>query len=221
MSASARLGASIAVFVSSPCRRNQVVTLSHADFSFSVRTDDRGVFSGTIPAFASRATVEVIFDDGATANAQVSLRDASDIERLAIVWSVPVNLDLHAFKNGATENSKGHVWADSPRVYRDTLIGGGGFLEAFGDSSIEGGTMAEVYSLPTSRIRHKTTVELDLRINNIDAYCDQPMALRTVRSDDSGEITKREFNLRLPKCGVASGGLILEDFVDTIGVAGK
>ena len=79
--------------------------------------------------------------------------------------------------------------------------------------------MAEVYSLPTSRIRRQTSVSLDLRINNIDAYCAQPMALRTIRSQDGGDITKREFNLRLPQCGIASGGLILEDFVDDIGVA--
>ena len=219
MSASARPGAAIAVFISSRCRAGQVVTLSHADFSFSERTDDRGVFSATIPAFTSLATVDVIFEDGATASAQVSLRDASDLERLAIVWSAPVNLDLHAFEGNATENSDGHVWVNNQRTYRDTLIGGGGFHETFGDSSIEGGSMAEVYSLPTSRIRRQTSVSLDLRINNIDAYCAQPMALRTIRSEDGGEITKREFNLRLPQCGIASGGLILEDFVDDIGVA--
>lgn len=219
MSASARPGAAIAVFVSSLCRPHQVVTLSHANFSFSARTDGRGVFSTTIPAFTSIAKIDVIFDDGATANAQVSLRDATDLERLAIVWSVPVNLDLHAFEGNATERSEGHVWVNNPRTYRDTLIGGGGFLETFGDNSIEGGSMAEVYSLPTSRIRRQTSVSLDLRINDIDAYCAQPMALRTVRSENGGEISKREFNLRLPQCGIASGGLILENFVENIGVA--
>lgn len=219
MSASARPGAAIAVFVSSLCRPNQVVTLSHADFSFSARTDGRGVFLTTIPAFTSLATIDVVFDDGATANAQVALRDATDLERLAIVWSVPVNLDLHAFEGNATEKSVGHVWVNNQRNYRDTLIGGGGFLETFGDSTIEGGTMAEVYSLPTSRIRRQTSVGLDLRINDIEAYCGKQMALRTVRSQNGGEITKREFNLRLPQCGTASGGLILEDFVANIGVA--
>jgi len=219
MSASARPGASIAVFISSRCRAGQVVTVSHADFSFSERADDRGVLSTIIPAFTSIANIDVIFEDGATASAKVSLRDASELERLAIVWSAPVNLDLHAFENDATENSDGHVWVNNQRTYRDTLIGGGGFLETFGDPSIEGGTMAEVYSLPTSRIRRQTSVSLDLRINSIDAYCARPMALRTIRSENGGEITKREFNLRLPQCGIASGGLILEDFVDNIGVA--
>jgi hypothetical protein len=219
MSASARPGASIAVFVSSICRAGQVATLTHSDLSFSLRADERGVISTTIPAFASLATVEVIFDDGATTSAQISLRDASDLERLAIVWTAPVNLDLHAFEDDADENSKGHIWINNQRTYRDTLIGGGGFHETFGDSSIEGGSMAEVYSLPTSRIRRDISVSLDLRINNIDAYCAQTMALRTVRSENGGEITKREFNLRLPQCGIASGGLILEDFVENIGVA--
>ncbi len=219
MSASARPGAAIAVFVSSRCRAGQVVTLSHADFSFSVRADNRGVFSATIPAFTSLATVEVVFEDGAMASTQVTLRDVSDLARLAIVWSAPVNLDLHAFEGNANENSEGHVWVNNQRSYRDTLIGGGGFLETFGDSSIKGGSMAEVYSLPTSRIRRQTSVSLDLRINNIDAYCAQPMALRTIRSENDGAVTTREFNLRLPQCGSASGGLVLKNFVDNIGVA--
>jgi len=219
MSASARPGAAIAVFVSSICRAGQVATLTHSDLSFSLRADERGVISTTIPAFASLSTVEVLFEDGATTSAQISLRDASDLERLAIVWTAPVNLDLHAFEDGAGENSEGHVWIDNQRTYRDTLIGGGGFHETFGDASIEGGSMAEVYSLPTSRIRRDTSVSLDLRINDIDAYCAQTMALRTVRSESAGEVTKREFNLRLPQCGVASGGLILENFVENIGFA--
>lgn len=173
MTASARPGAAIAVFVSSLCRPNQVVTLSHADFSFSARTDGRGVFSTTIPAFTNFATIDVIFDDGATANAQVSLRDATELERMAIVWSVPVNLDLHAFEGNATERSEGHVWVNNPRTYRDTLIGGGGFMETFGDSSIEGGNMAEVYSLPTSRIRRQTTVS---------SICGSTTSMRIVRN---------------------------------------
>ncbi|MHA1129119.1 MAG: hypothetical protein ACTSRN_09280, partial [Alphaproteobacteria bacterium] len=105
MSASARPGAAIAVFVSSICRAGQVATLTHSDLSFSLRADERGVISTTIPAFASLATVEVIFDDGASTSAQISLRDASDMERLAIVWTAPVNLDLHAFEDGAGEKA--------------------------------------------------------------------------------------------------------------------
>ncbi len=219
MSASARPGAGIAVFVSSPCRAGQVLTMSHSDFSFSAYTDETGTFSATIPAFASSAIVDVEFDDGAVASSQVLLRDADDFERMAIVWSDPVNLDLHAFEGDAGENGKGHVWAKHPRTYRDTLTGRGGYLETFGDVTIVGGTMSEVYSLPTNRIRSETTVRLDLRINGIDGHCDNNMVLRTIRSADQGKTTKREFNLKLPQCGEATGGLVLESFVDAISVA--
>lgn len=219
MSSSARPGAAISVFVASPCRAGEVLTLSHADFSFSTRLDDRGTLSVTIPAFTTVAELNVEFDDGGTAESRVIVRDAEDMDRLAVIWAIPVDLDIHAYEGGAADDSKGHVWSQNPRAYRDTLTGGGGYLETFGDSSIIGGTMAEVYSIPTSRIRRETTISMDLRVNNIGIYCGNSMILRTVRVDNHGEVSKREFNLSLPDCERSAGGLVIEKFVAPISVA--
>ena len=215
----ARPGAEIAVFVSSKCRAGQVLTISHSGFSFSAYLDNRGTYSATIPGFANASTVDVTYDDGTVTSSQVLLRYAANLERLAIVWSAPVNLDLHAFEGDATEGSEGHVSVNNARTYRDTLTAGGGFLTVFGDSSIVGGTMSEVYSLPTNRIRSNTTISMNLQIDGIQAYCGNNMILRTIRTENQGETTTREFNLKLPQCGFASGGLLLENFVEAISVA--
>lgn len=219
MSASARPGAAISVFVASPCRAGEILTLSHADFAFTTRLDQRGTLSVTIPAFTSVAVLDVEFDDGGYAESRVMVRDAADVDRLAVIWSIPVNLDIHAYEGTATDGAKGHVWVENPRTYRDTLTGGGGYLETFGDSSIAGGTMAEVYSVPSSRVRREMTISMDLRVNEIGMHCGNSMILRTVRVENRGEMSKREFNLLLPDCGRSAGGLVIEKFVAPISLA--
>ncbi len=220
LTTSARPGAAILIHVDSACRKNQVAMVSHSGFNFSTRLDDVGGASFTIPAFDEDALVTISFDDGAEAESSVLVRDAGDLERMAIIWSVPVNLDLHAFEDNAAEDSEGHIWAENQRRYRDTLTSGGGFLELFGDPTIIGGTMAEVYSLPTNRLRQQTIVSMDLRINDATTYCDQKAILRTIRTEN-GRALKREFNLLMPDCGSASAGMVLENFVDAISVASR
>lgn len=217
--ADANSGASILVFVSSPCRKSTPVQLEHAGLSFTMMTDEEGVLQTTVPAFEAIANVTVSFADGAGADAKVNVRDAGDMERLAIVWTAPLDLNLHAFENSASEGGEGHVWVENPRRYRDTLTGGGGYLEVFGDPTIAGGTMAEVYTLPVNRLRNETTAEMDLRIDDATAHCGQRMVLRTVRTQVDSEARSREFSLTLPACDVASEGVILESFVENISIA--
>lgn len=217
--ADANSGASILVFVSSPCRKSTPVQLEHAGLSFTMMTDEEGVLQTTVPAFEAIANVTVSFADGAGADAKVNVRDAGDMERLAIVWTAPLDLNLHAFENSASEGGEGHVWVENPRRYRDTLTGGGGYLEVFGDPTIAGGTMAEVYTLPVNRLRNETTAEMDLRIGDATAHCGQRMVLRTVRTQVDSEARSREFSLTLPACDVASEGVILESFVENISIA--
>ncbi len=222
VNASARPGASISMFVSSPCRPEQVVTVEHAGLVFTAITDARGTYSTSIPAFESNAVINVSFDDGGSTQSRVLVRDATDIERIALVWSAPIEMDMHAFEAGASENSVGHVWVGNPRRYRDTLTGGGGYLETFGDVRILGGTFAEVYSLPTNRMRAESVVRMDLRISDASGNCGEAVILRTVRNQDDGTAQKREFNLQLPNCDSGNlAGLVLENFVDPIRVANR
>ncbi len=219
INSAARPGASISILVTSLCRAGQIVTIEHAGLVFNARMDDNGRVTTSVPAFETTAVVNVSFDDGASEQVRIVVRDAEDIERIAVVWSAPVGIDLHAFEGGAPENSEGHVWAENPRRYRDTLTGGGGYLEVFGDETIAGGILAEVYSLPTNRLRQQNDVRMDLRVTDATGYCGQNMVLRTVQTG-ANTATKREFNLLMPDCGpAAAAGMVLENFVDAISVA--
>lgn len=217
--ATARPGAEVSVFVASPCRAGAVATFEHAGLSFSARMDESGSLSVTVPALTDVATINVTFEDGATAQSQIQVRDAQDVERIAIVWSVPVGLDLHAYENGATEKDPGHVWVENPRKYRDTLTGGGGYLQVLGDPEIPGGVLAEVYSLPTNRLRKETTVQMDLSITDTTRFCGQPMLLKTIRTQKNTKPTVRSFNLALPECSSTGNVLVLENFIEAISVA--
>ncbi|MEE9452912.1 MAG: Ig-like domain-containing protein [Paracoccaceae bacterium] len=219
MTAAARPGASISLTISSECRNEQIFTVEHSGLAFSERLDSNGKLSITLPALANTAVINIEFEDGGKAQSSVLVRDASDIERIAVVWSVPVSIELHAFEDGALEGASGHVWNGHARRYRDTLTGGGGFMESLGDPKIIGGSMAQIYSLPTNRLRKQTTVRMDLRITDAVGYCEQNMVLRTIRTESRGGATPREFNLAMPNCSSASAGLVLENFVEAISVA--
>ncbi len=218
ISAAARPGASISLTVFSECRSKQIFTVEHSGLTFSERLGNNGKRSITLPALANTAIINIAFEDGGKAQSSVLVRDASDIERIAVVWSVPVRIELHAFEDGALEGASGHVWNGHARRYRDTLTGGGGFMEALGDPKIVGGSMAQVYSLPTNRLRKQTTVRMDLRITDATKHCDQNMILRTIRTEIKGGAKPREFSLAMPSCSSASAGLVLENFVEAISV---
>ncbi len=220
VNSAARPGAAISLYVSSPCRANRVVTLEHSGLVFTAMMNNSGTFSTVIPAFTSAATVNVSFDDGATAQERLVVKDADDIRRIAVVWAQPVSIDLHAYE--ADGGNDGHVWAQNPRRYRDTLTGGGGYLETFGDINITGGTMAEVYSLPTNRLRSQNDVRMELRVTDATQFCAQNMVLRTVQSAGDSGVAKREFNLGMPSCGAAAeAGLVLENLIAAISVVAR
>ncbi len=219
MNTTARPGAEISIFVSSPCHAGKIVTITHSGLSFTAYMDDKGIYSADVPALTEMAAVEASFKDGKSAQAQVQVRDAGSVERVAIVWSVPVSIGLHAYENGAKGNEGGHVWAGNPRKYRDTLIGGGGFIQTLGDPAVVGGSLAEVYSLPTNRLRRQTTVRMDLSIDDATQYCGRTMLLKTIRTQKNNKPTVRSFNLALPDCATAANGVVLQNFIDAISVA--
>lgn len=220
VNSAARPGAAISLYISSSCRANRVVTIEHSGLLFTAVMNDSGTYSTVIPAFTSAATVNVSFDDGATAQERLVVQDADDIRRIAIVWAQPVSIDLHAYE--ADGGSDGHVWVENPRRYRDTLTGGGGYLETFGDIRITGGTMAEVYSLPTNRLRSQNDVRMELRVTDATQFCAQNMVLRTVQSAGDTGVAKREFNLGMPSCGAAAeAGMVLENLIAAISVVAR
>lgn len=216
-----RPGASISLLVTSICRPGQIVTIEHAGLAFNLRLDDNGRITTSIPAFETTAVVNVSLDDGTTEQARLVVRDAEDIERVAIVWTAPVPVDLHAFEGGAGEDEAGHVWEQNPRRYRDTLTGGGGYLETFGDTEIQGGFMAEVYSLPVNRLRQQNDISMELRVDDATAFCGQNMPVRIIQTGDI-EVSQKVAGIPLPECGAAAtAGLVVENFVDEVSLSNR
>ena len=216
-----RPGASISLLVTSVCRPGQIVTIEHAGLAFNLRLDDNGRITTSIPAFETTAVVNVSFDDGASEQVRIVVRDAEDIERVAIIWTAPVPVDLHAFEGGAAEDTEGHVWEQNPRRYRDTLTGGGGYLETFGDTAIQGGYLAEVYSLPVNRLRQQNDIRMELRVDDATGFCGQNMPVRIVQTGDV-EVSQKVAGIPLPACGpAATAGLVVENFVDEVSLSNR
>jgi len=218
-SAIARPGAEVSVTVTSLCQAGNVATFDIGGLKFSEIMDANGTISVEVPALSPETALGVVFADGATASTQIMVRDVDSVERVAVIWSAPVAIDLNAFENGAKGNEAGHVWSGNPRKYRDTLTSGGGFLQVLGNPEIIGGYRAEVYSLPTNRLRNSANVRMDLNITDASMYCGKAMILKTIRTQANSTPAERSFNLPLPDCSVAANGLVLENFIDAISVA--
>ncbi|HSF92474.1 MAG TPA: hypothetical protein VLA51_09745, partial [Paracoccaceae bacterium] len=200
-------------------RSGQIVTIEHAGLQFSERTSAGGTLSISFPAMSEISFITATFEDGAQGEASLSVRDAGKVERMAIVWSAPVELDLHAYEGGGARSDGNHVWEGAPRSYRETLTRGGGYLVTYGDPEIIGGSRTEVYSLPTTRVRATVTVNMDLNVGDASQICDDDIGLKTVRTQKGRDVEVRSFNLRMPGCSVASAGMVLENFTDALEVS--
>ena len=69
--------------------------------------------------------------------------DFDRVSKIAIVWRVPVNLDLHALEYTARQGGAGHVWASAPSSSEAALeqsrktARGRGFMSAVADGTAE------------------------------------------------------------------------------------
>ena len=116
------------VIVESSCHANSVAELSYDGLRLGVALDAAG--AGAIAAVglqqASDATLR--FADNQTVSFNIPFADTERIERVAMAWEMPVDLELHAFEFGALPEDDGHVGPAQPRSYGDVRRRGGGYL---------------------------------------------------------------------------------------------
>jgi hypothetical protein len=116
------------VIIDSPCHARTVAELSYDGLRFGVALDAAG--AGTVAAVGFQQASDAVlgFADGETIGFNIPFADTERMERVALVWEMPVDLDLHAFEFGALARSEGHVRPDQPRSYGDVRRRGGGYL---------------------------------------------------------------------------------------------
>ena len=108
-------GGRMLVRVATPCRADQTVHFGYGEATILGRLDGGGRLELTLDLFAGAASpVEITFEDGVSREIPARANDLDKVEKIALIWRAPVDLDLHAFEYGATFGQPGHVWAQAP-----------------------------------------------------------------------------------------------------------
>ncbi len=151
-------GGASRVTVNSPCRAGEPVEVEHAGLRFGGTFDLAGNAEIVIPVMDGNQDAAVILDDGNREPVDLAFnwREIELTLRVAVTWSAPIDLNLHAFEYAASYGAEGHVWQEQPRGFRMVRQAGGGFLSNFPATKADGESV-EVYTFwANSRARRGT-----------------------------------------------------------------
>lgn len=208
--ASAMPAAMVALDVMDPCRPEATLEISHANLSFSARTDVMGLLTVDIPALETPAFITIkSAEDEVMAIA--GLPDLADFARVAITWEGDFGLELHAFEKGAEFGAPGHIWQDAPGRVADALAGNGGFLTRLGDPRIGPRQQVQVYTINRADAAD-LTLSLDIPIK--PETCGSPLAARALQVTQGGAIDIWPIRVTLPGCEGVGDFLVLQNIFD-------
>ncbi|MEM7544959.1 MAG: hypothetical protein AAF367_05430 [Pseudomonadota bacterium] len=158
LTSSASSGGASLIRIVSECRADEVFEVVHAGLRFGSRFDDAGSAELIVPVMDIEDGVSVRLLDGneVAADLQFNRREVELTLRVAVAWTAPVDLDLHAFEYAAGFGADGHVWQERPRGFRLVRRGGGGYLDSYPALDADGQSI-EVYTFwANSRARRGT-----------------------------------------------------------------
>lgn len=146
----------MSVSVDSPCRKGQTVNVQYGIYDFTRNLDGGGRGSFVFDLFLGKSEpVKLEYADGFSETVAPIVGDLGDVAKVALIWSAPVDLNLHAFENGAAPGKPGHVWAnaaaslDQAKAQISETGLSAGFLSAADDGARDG-TKIEVYTMVQS-----------------------------------------------------------------------
>ena len=156
------------VRVKSECRKYETVQFIYANFAFFRKLNEFGETTFNLDCFAGDGVpLGIVFADGSRENMPIVARDLDRISKVAVIWSAPVNLDLHAFEYSAMPQSPDHVWEGATGTSENALGKisasgrGHGFLSSSSDGTEEG-TKIEVYTFFHHRRQTRGVINMAL-----------------------------------------------------------
>lgn len=140
------------IIIDSPCRKFEIVRIKYAGMEFIRPVDENGRLDFVLDCIAGDGVpVDFVFADGSSDSKKAVALDLNKVIKIAVLWSAPVNLDLHAFEYAAKPQSPEHVWAGAPSSESEALgkLGsqkrGHGFMSTISGGT-EKGSKLEVYT---------------------------------------------------------------------------
>jgi hypothetical protein len=151
----------------SNCLAGRQIKIVYAAHEFVRTIDNAGNMTFLLDLFEGAAPLALKFDDGSTTNINVTGVSFAQISKVAVIWSTPVNLDLHAFEYLAPQNGPGHVWSKAPASLETAMTAakegsrGRGFLST-SDTGEDAGTHVEVYTFLHNKSQRQGVITLKI-----------------------------------------------------------
>ncbi|MEM1344310.1 MAG: hypothetical protein AAGI34_06985 [Pseudomonadota bacterium] len=141
----ARPAARTTLALLSPCHARSIAELRYSGLRIAVPLDAEGRGRLDVLGFEPRAEAVLWFTDGTETEFTLPFSGADRLNRVALVWDLPVAMELHAVENGAQLGSSGHVHPGNAKSFDDVRRRGGGYLNSY--ASIGGiGQNMQIYS---------------------------------------------------------------------------
>lgn len=189
-------GAMIQLSLAAPCNRGERIIVRHTGLAFSAQTRADGSATVTLPAMKPDAMVAVYLQDARLVLGKVTVPDAADYARFAIVWELPADLELRV-----TDGDKVLVGSASPAIGDEQRV------ISLGSSALQSPVLARVYSVPGSDLGD-ADITGELRITPVS--CGRTLRVETVYSS-SGIATSAERTIAVPLCGTSGDILVLKN----------
>ncbi len=214
--ASAAPGATIVVRVQT-CQAQARVTLRQGDITVDQTSDKEGRAEIRIPAFRERVELDVTHPGG-TETLGVTVTDATNYEHVALQWTGPQVLKMHAYEFGARRNQFGHVWSGAPKSPIRAARGSGGFLTGLGDGS---GASAEIYSFPAGETPVRGVVRLIVEAEVTESTCDSDVRATAHQTGALSRMTATEVEFKMPGCDTVGDIVQLQNLLRDMRLAGR
>lgn len=131
MTIDVRRAARSIVSVDAPCHANTIAELQYSGLRFAVPLDETGKGALTALGFEPNAPALLSFVNGEKIDFDLPFKGMNRVSRVAVVWDMPIELELNAIEFDGAIDGPDHVHPENPRGFADVRRSGGGFLDTY------------------------------------------------------------------------------------------
>lgn len=205
----------VEIKLQSACLAGQKVMLTYGDSESVHVAGQDGSLNLPVDLYQGLAPLSLTLPDGTKQQITLPRIDLSGISKVAVLWTSPVNLDLHALEYLAPRGGDGHVWAQSPGSIDQSMTAsrdgarGRGFMSSIDDGRGEG-MHAEVYTFLHNKSQRSGAITLIIDYETrgdtpSGEYCGNgslaAVEAVVIRMRPGGRIEKENVRLSSAPCG--------------------
>ncbi len=131
MTLNVKRAAETEIYVTAPCHANTSAELTYSGLNLAIPLDREGKGALLALGFDPSAAAQITFNGGEKLDFDLPFKDADRVSRIALVWGMPVALELNALEFGAGSGSQDHVNPENPRDFDAVRRAGGGYLRTY------------------------------------------------------------------------------------------